>query len=379
MISIRLLALMIVIFVTVGALVAQDKHKMTKADVERQVEELSNWGRWGKEDQLGALNLITPEKRVQAAQLVKKGISVSLARDVEKDAAVDNSSPFQHDMIQIGRGTTGPWASDKFSVDYHGFAHTHMDSLCHLFYKGKNYNGLSRDKVGPKGAEVLSIRNVKQGIFTRGILFDIPLLHGVRFLKPGTAIYPEDLDAWEKKAKVKVASGDVVFINTGRWARRDMTGPWSVDKEGAAGLHASCAKWLKDRDIALLWVTTFWTFVREFSPLGPMPVPTWQPRTVASPRARRCSDVSCLALSKPRVLRPRTARVPAGPAQLRLTVTSSHALQVRFRLASARAWRASCRAASSSPGILSPVPKYISSGVCPRNAECGSRALCSCT
>lgn len=203
MIRTGFLAVMIAVAVATGTLVAQDKHKMTKADVERQVEELSNWGRWGKDDQLGALNLITPEKRVQAAQLVKKGISVSLARDVEKEAAPDNSSPFQHDMLQIGRGTTGPWASDKFSVDYHGFAHTHMDSLCHLFYKGKNYNGFSREKVGPKGAEVLSIRNVKQGIFTRGILFDIPKLQGVRFLKPGTAIYPEDLDAWEKKPKSK--------------------------------------------------------------------------------------------------------------------------------------------------------------------------------
>lgn len=231
---------------------AQDKHKMTKADVERQVEELSNWGRWGKDDQLGTLNLITPQKRVQAAQLVKRGISVSLARDVEKDKAADNPSPFKHQMLNIGRGTEGAWATDSFGVDYHGFAHTHMDSLCHLFYKGKVYNGFSRDKVGPMGAEALSIRNVKQGVFTRGILFDIPALRGERYLEPGTAIYPEDLDAWEKKANVKVSSGDVVFICTGRWARREVTGPWSVENEGAAGLHASCAKWLKDRDIAML-------------------------------------------------------------------------------------------------------------------------------
>ncbi len=231
---------------------AQERPKLTKADIERQIDELSNWGRWGKDDQLGALNLITPEKRVQAAQLVKKGISVSLARDVEKIQAVDNGSPFKHDMLLIGRGTQGPWATDNFSVDYHGFAHTHMDSLCHLFYKGKLYNGFSREKIGPQGAEVLAIRNVKHGIFTRGILMDIAALRGVRFLEPGTAIYPEDLDAWEKHAKLKVSSGDVVFISTGRWARRDALGPWSVEKEGAAGLHASCAKWLKDRDIAML-------------------------------------------------------------------------------------------------------------------------------
>jgi len=252
MLRILSLAIMIVVAVALGNLGAEDKHKMTKADVERQVKELSNWGRWGKDDQLGALNLITPEKRVGAAQLVKKGISVSLARNVEKDQALDNPSPFKHEMLLFGRGTDGQWATDNFSVDYHGFAHTHMDSLCHLFYKGKLYNGFTRERVGPKGAEVLAIHNIKEGIFTRGILFDIPLLRGVRFLEPGTAIYPEDLDAWEESAKVKVSSGDVVFIRTGRWARRELAGPWSVDKEGAAGLHASCAKWLKERDIAML-------------------------------------------------------------------------------------------------------------------------------
>jgi kynurenine formamidase len=246
------LAVAIVLAVGSGVSQAEDKHKMTKADVERLVKELSNWGRWGKDDQLGTLNLITPKKRLQAARLVTKGISVSLARDVEKETALDNPSPFKHEMLRFGKGTDSRWASDNYSVDYHGFAHTHMDSLCHLFYKGQLYNGFKREQVGPNGAEVLAIRNVKNGIFTRGILFDIPLLRGVRFLKPGTPIYPEDLDAWETYANVKVSPGDVIFIRTGRWARRKLTGPWSVSKEGAAGLHASCAKWLKDRDIAML-------------------------------------------------------------------------------------------------------------------------------
>lgn len=252
MVRIQSLALAFLLAIVAGDSIAQDRHKMTKADVERQIEELSNWGRWGKDDQLGALNLITPEKRIHAAQLVKKGISLSLARDMETKTALDNPSPFKQEMLKFGRGTDSPWAADSFTIDYHGFAHTHMDSLCHLFYKGKTYNGFSRDKIGPQGAEVLAIRNVKQGIFTRGILFDIPLLKGVRFLEPKTPIYPEDLDAWEKRAGVKVTSGDVIFISTGRWARRDLTGPWSVETQGAAGLHASCAKWLKDRDIAML-------------------------------------------------------------------------------------------------------------------------------
>ena len=80
---------------------------------------------------------------------------------------------------------------------------------------------------------------------------DIPRLKGVPYLQPGTPIYPEDLDAWEKKAGVKVASGDVVLIRTGRWALRDSKGPWAISSN-SAGLYASCVRWLKSRDAAVL-------------------------------------------------------------------------------------------------------------------------------
>ena len=231
---------------------AQSGHQMTQADVDRLVQELSNWGRWGADDQLGTLNLITAEKRHQAAQLVKKGISVSLARIPEVEQAADNPSPFAHEMLATGEDPTTVWAMDNYSVSYHGFAHTHMDSLCHLFYRGKMYNGFSQQQVTGQGAAKLSIHNIQGGIFTRGILIDIPKLRGVAYLEPAAAIYPEELDAWENRAGIKVGSGDVVFIRTGRWARRDKLGPWDVTQEGVAGLHASCAKWLHLRDIAML-------------------------------------------------------------------------------------------------------------------------------
>ena len=230
---------------------AQSSKRINKADFDRLVKELSNWGRWGKDDQLGALNLITPKKRTQAALLVKEGISVSMARNVEKTESQDNSMPFVHTMLTTGFDD-GPWGTDNYSVSYHGLAHTHMDSLCHLFYEGKMYNGFSRKEVGPKGAKKLSILNIKNGIFTRGLLIDIPRLRGVRFLEPGSPIYPFELDEWEKKTGIKVGSGDVVFIRTGRWARRKLLGPWDANKQGMAGLHASCAKWLKERDVAML-------------------------------------------------------------------------------------------------------------------------------
>lgn len=235
-----------------GRAVAQDQRQMSKADVQRLIKELSNWGRWGKDDQLGALNLITAEKRRQAAKLVEKGISVSMARIAETDKAVDNASPFVQTMLKSGLDLESQWAMDNFSVSYHGVAHTHMDSLCHLFHEGKMYNGFTRDQVTAKGAQKLSIHNVQQGIFTRGILFDIPSLRGVKYLEPGSPIYPEELEAWENRTGIQISSGDVVFIRTGRWARRDKLGPWDVSKVGLAGLHASCAKWLKDRDVAML-------------------------------------------------------------------------------------------------------------------------------
>jgi kynurenine formamidase len=216
---------------------------------DRWKKDLSNWGSWGKDDQIGALNLITPAKRRQAAALVKEGFSVSLAGDADTVKAVDNPTPYEHEMLGIG--------SDRFGVAYHGIAHTHLDSLAHINDNGVFYNGYTPDKeeVTKRGHAKNSIHNVKSGIFTRGILIDIPRLKGVPYLEPGTPIYVEDLEAWEKQAGVKVSSGDAVFVRTGVWARRKALGPWLRGRaEGgrSAGLHPSVIPWLKERDVALL-------------------------------------------------------------------------------------------------------------------------------
>ena len=224
---------------------------VTKADVDAWMETLSNWGRWGGDDQLGAMNLITPETRLAAAKLVAKGVSVSLARDVEKEKAVDNPRPFGHRMLNVGVNNPGQFVSDNFEVSYHGYAHTHMDSLCHMAYQGKMYNGFPQAEVVAEGAPRLAVTNFKQGIFAKAVLMDIPRLKGADWLEPGTPIYPSDLDAWEEESGAKVGSGDVVLIRTGRWARRDKQGPWDVSKK-SAGLHASAAKWLRERDAAIL-------------------------------------------------------------------------------------------------------------------------------
>ena len=213
------------------------------AEFDELFRQVSNWGRWGKDDQLGSANLVTEAKRKQAAGLVKTGVSVSLAHNAITEKAVDNPSPFEHTM-------NPGFFMDTYKVSYHGYAHSHIDALCHILYKDQTYNGYARAEVNTeKGCTKLGIDNLKSGVVTRGILIDIPRLRNVPYLEPGTAIYVEDLEAWEKKAGVKVSSGDAVLVRTGRWARREKLGPWSV-AQSAAGVHASVAPWFKARGVA---------------------------------------------------------------------------------------------------------------------------------
>ncbi len=219
-----------------------------KAQIEQWKKELSNWGRWGADDQLGALNLITAAKRKQAAGLVKEGFSVSMALDADTEKAVDNPNPYDHRMLGLG--------SDYMGVAMHGWAHTHLDSLAHVNYEGVFYNGYQPDPkavASQNGHARNSIINVKSGVLTRGILIDIPRLKGVPYLEPGTPIYVEDIEAWEKKSGVKVSAGDALFVRTGVWPYRARFGPYVRGRNGKdAGLDATVIPWLKKRDIAVL-------------------------------------------------------------------------------------------------------------------------------
>jgi kynurenine formamidase len=176
-------------------------------------------------------------------------VSVSLSADADTVQAVDNPSPYDVRMTGIG--------GDALAVSYHGIAHTHLDSLAHVNDNGVFYNGYRPDPaaVARDRHSRNSIHNVKGGIFTRAVLIDVPRLRGVPYLEPGTAIYVEDLEAWEKRAGVRVGSGDALFIRTGVWARRKAQGPWLRGRaEGgrSAGLDPSVLPWLRQRDVALL-------------------------------------------------------------------------------------------------------------------------------
>jgi len=227
----------------------------TEEDFHRAMKELSNWGRWGADDELGAANLITPEKRKQALALAKEGVTISLAHDVAQEKAAD--APFYLERTLNDVTATGTTDRYQYTGTYHGVVHSHLDSVdCHVMYQGKGYNGRSMEDVKaaggcPKG----NITALKDGVVTRAILFDATRLPGKAtaegWLEPGTAIHREDLETLEKLEHVKVAPGDVILLYTGRWKRRAEKGPWGRDT-GFAGYHADVAYFLKERGVSFI-------------------------------------------------------------------------------------------------------------------------------
>ena len=183
--------------------------------------------------------------------LVKEGFSVSLSSAADTLKSIENTKPFGHEMTATGVDPNTMFAMDKYTIDYHGVVLTHLDSLSHMFHGPKIYNGYARQEIGKSGAQQLAVTAFKNGFVSRGILMDIPRLKGVKYLDPSTPIYPQDLEAWEKKAGVRVSSGDIVFIRTGRWARRVEKGQWDTEK-AAAGMHYTCARWFRQRDVAVV-------------------------------------------------------------------------------------------------------------------------------
>jgi len=227
----------------------------TEADFRRAMKELSNWGRWGDDDELGAANLITPAKRKQALALAKEGLTISLAHDVAQEKAADAPNILERVLGNVSpTGTTDRY---QYTGTYHGVIHSHLDAVdCHVMSEGKGYNGRSMEDIKatggcPKG----NINALKDGVVTRGILFDATRLPGKAspqgWLEPGTAIHREDLEALEKLEHIKVSPGDVILLYTGRWKRRAAIGPWP-NANGFAGYHADVAYFMKERGVSFI-------------------------------------------------------------------------------------------------------------------------------
>ena len=171
-------------------------------DFRRAMKELSNWGRWGADDELGAANLITPTKRKQAFNLAREGVTISLAHDIAQETAAD--APFILERTLNDVTATGTTDRYQYTGTYHGVVHSHLDAVdCHVMYEGKGYNGRPMEDIKaaggcPKG----NIDALKDGVVTRAVLFDATRLPGKStsqgWVEPGTAIHREDLETLEK-------------------------------------------------------------------------------------------------------------------------------------------------------------------------------------
>ena len=235
----------------------------TQDDVLAYFTSLSNWGRWGDEDELGTMNHITPETRRRAASLVQEGVAVSCSRTLSNAPGPDVLAQPVHYMIESGEGyahdeKAGPprpaqTSSDFIGVAFHGHTVTHVDSLSHFFFGGKMYNGKPSSLVSTRyGATRESIEVLQGGVLARGVLLDIPRLRGAPWLDPGDGVLREDLEAAEVAEGVRVGSGDVLLVRTGQLRRRAELGPWNIPAEGGTGTHANCLPFYHERSIAML-------------------------------------------------------------------------------------------------------------------------------
>lgn len=229
---------------------------------------LSNWGRWGEDDELGTLNLITAAKRIAAAELVRVGRSVSCAWDIGSTPVADQPfGPPQRFMVATGQGlndphrVTAPWragdrsagALEYLGLVYHGHTVTHVDSLAHVYWDGKMYNGKPAELVtSAMGATHHAVTSLRDGVVTRGVLLDVAAARGVDWLEPGEAVHPEELETIEQHQGVVVEEGDVILLRTGYGRRAREHGPDEVARVGRAGWHAACLPWFHERGIAMI-------------------------------------------------------------------------------------------------------------------------------
>jgi len=229
----------------------------------------SNWGRWGPDDELGALNFITPERILAATALPRRGQVVSCGLNFDHKGPQSGSggrhNPI-HVMLQDGGdvlagaqdGIPGGFRYADDSVTMPLQCGTQWDALSHVFYDGKMYNDRDIELVTSRGARANGIEAAKNGVVGRGVLLDMPRHRGELWLEDGFAIKPDDLDACAEAQGVAIESGDIVLVRTGMMTRCLAEGSWEGYCGGSApGLSVHCASWLYDREIAAVCTDTW--------------------------------------------------------------------------------------------------------------------------
>lgn len=231
---------------------------------------LSNWGRWGPDDELGTLNYITSATRQAAAALVRDGDVVSCARPISTAPSADDAvgRPPVRFMLSTGEGLNdehrvrppgtekarGSSAMEYVGFVFHSHTITHIDALSHVFWDGRLYNGYPGETVSARyGATRLAVTVASSGIVSRGVLADIARQRGHEWLRPGEPVLPAELEMAEQRAGMRVDEGDMLLVRTGRTVARAADPTGTVD---VPGWHPTCLPWLHERRVALIGCDT---------------------------------------------------------------------------------------------------------------------------
>ena len=238
---------------------------MTGEDVLDYFDTLSNWGRWGEDDELGTLNHITDDVRLAAARAVRHGRSVSCAWEIGVPEGMERSTttcPRAADMpgaenmpAAFRNDRRWGFSNERLGFVFHGNTTTHLDAPCHVFWDGAMYNGRPHELVdATTGSAWAAVTAAANGIVTRGVLLDVARARGVSSFDPGQGVFPADLEEAERRQGVRVRSGDAVLLRTGYGRVRHEGGAATGVEQ--AGWHASCLPWLHEREVALIGADT---------------------------------------------------------------------------------------------------------------------------
>jgi kynurenine formamidase len=239
----------------------------TLADVLALSRELSNWGRWGDDDEIGTVNFITRGKALDGAECVRQGRQFSLAIPFDKDGPQAGQTQRFNPMLFMTRdGNDIATGAIRRLPRYHKECHsrftddvwllpsqtgTQWDALAHCLYDNRMYNGFPADAIASWGTTRCGIEVWKDRIATRGVLLDMARWAGLDALAPGDAIGPEHLEACCRDQNVEVGSGDIVLIRTGMVGQCRADGSWGDYAGGdAPGLSVESARWIHERQLA---------------------------------------------------------------------------------------------------------------------------------
>lgn len=230
---------------------------MKRADFDAVAERVRNWGRWGPDDQRGALNHIGPEVLQAAAASVQSGKLFNLGLNFDSNGP--QVGPFRFNPKLYPTDLFTPMNPERpdfvFSDDVIHMplqSATQWDALSHVHYDGLLYNNCKAcDVLSSKGAAKLGIEHLASpGIMSRGVLLDIARLKGVDVLPQDHAITPDDLDAACAAQGVQPGAGDILLVRTGHIRRFTVEGDRAAFNSLQPGLSHTCAEWVHDRSLA---------------------------------------------------------------------------------------------------------------------------------